>query len=591
MSLHLFLMGVERFLTFTRKALFVVVVFVVVLVLFGTFRKMDNKGSESALAYQKQAAARRVQIYADMDEKKDKLFTEQDVLARRFERAVSCFAMGELCSSNPSDVEMYRKESLNYKMASVVALPFKTPPSSFLYIAKNSLENSGFVPKTYAAGIGFYALSSFQPIWKAFRDLAYLVIVIVILVVGFMVMFGIGGGGKTSVSLETALPRLVIALLAIAFSYAIAGFFIDIMYISIILVVSLLGGQAGMTAVEQGKLASQLITGAPQDLFLQMLGNIGHSDTNYWNLATSIYNIVPNYMQATVDGIANIVAGTLLGSMLTMKFKAIGIKDITSNPGMWVNSWGRILSGIVPKFAKLNQWLDAGSKSGGGLFGISTVALLINIVISVIVQAFLGPIITKTVIMTLLILSMVIVVFRVMFALFYIYLDILLAIMFAPVLLMFEAIPGQNAFVKWMKGLLINLSVFPFFAALMLVIRIIMSNGNPAPMWSPPFVAVISDQLSLQMVIGGVLLYSVPQILKFYRQKLGAESMMGSLNLGVGAMFVGAAPIITGVSTTLGASGISQAMAKRMTAPLRNAFDKTGDSFVQTVKQAVPPTP
>lgn len=587
MPLKPFLVGLNSTIAYFKKVVLVCVVFFVALSLFSFFRGMDSKSqSANQLQTKKEADKKRAKLYSELSEKKDIEYNEQDMSVRRLYRWSLCATVGELCTSNLSEASLYKKDSLSSKMASLIVMPLKTPPSSFIYVARDTLENAGLVPKTYAAGIGFYALSSFQPIWKAFRDLAYLVIVLVILVVGFMVMFGVGGGGKTGVNLESALPRLVIALLAIAFSYAIAGLLIDVMYISILLVVSLLGGQAGMSLPEQGKLAGQIITGTPTDLFMQMVFGMGKTEGNYWNLATSLYNIVPSSMQFAIDGIANVLFGTILGTALSTKFPTIGMRDVTSNPAAWVGAWGKIAGSVVGPIGKLQGWLESASKSGGGVMGVSTISLLINIVISLVVQTFLGPLITKAIISFILVLSMIYVAFRVFFALLWIYIDILLSILFAPVLLMFEAIPGQNAVVKWVKSLAINLSVFPFFTALILVIRIIMSNGTSSSMWAPPFVAQISDQLSLQMVIGGILLYSIPQLLKTYRQKLGGESMLGSLNLGVGAMFVGAAPLTKGVTTMLGASGISGALAKKMTAPMAKAVGLNTAQVVEVLPTA-----
>jgi len=496
MPLQPVLIGLKNAFSFFRKAVFVLVILFVILTLFSALRGLDSKNERAnALAAQKAAQEGRIKMYAELSEKNDAKLDENTAVLRRMQRWSLCVSIGEFCTSNPSEAAQYKKDSLSSKMAGLIVMPLKTPPSSFIYVARDTLENAGLVPKTYAAGIGFYALSSFQPIWKAFRDLAYLVIVLIIFVVGFMVMFGVGGGGKTGVTLESALPRLVIALLAIAFSYAIAGLFIDIMYILIILVVSLLGGQAGMNPAEQGQLSSQLISGSPTDLFWQMLGEVGHSDSNYWNLATSIYNLVPGYMQAVIDGIGNIIFGTLFGSFLTSKVPKVDMGDITSHPGSWIGSWGKIATGITNTTGFIQKTLEKAGASGGGIWGVSTFALLINFIITILVQTFLGPLITKSVIMLLLILSMVVVTFRIFFALIWIYIDIILAILFAPILIMFEAIPGQNAFMKWMKGLAVNLSVFPFFAALMLIIRILMNNGSATAMWSPPFIGDMAHEI------------------------------------------------------------------------------------------------
>lgn len=580
------------YVNFIKKAFMVIIVLVVVFTLFSSFRKIDSKPEVANAIVRKEAAeAKRKSMYTAMAASQDRLYSENDVMARRFDRWSMCVTIGELCSSSPNESQEYKKDSLSFRLAGLVALPLRHPPSSFIYLARDTLENVGFVPKTYATGIGFYALSSFQPVWKAFRDLSYLIIVLIIVAVGFMVMFGIGGGGKTAVSLETALPKLVVALLTISFSYAIAGLFIDIMYIAIILVVSLLGTQAGLDSMQQGALSSQIINGTPSNLLLMMLVNVGNSDSNYWNLATSFYNILPSYMQFTLDGVGNMLLGGWIGSSLTVKkVPQIGISGISQNPSQFFSSWGRIASGIVAKMSGVKALVEEGQGTGGGLLGASTYAWIINLVITLVVQIFLGPIVTKTILTFILILSMIIVVFRIFFALLFVYIDIILTIMFAPISLMFEAIPGQNAFVKWMKGLAVNLMVFPLFAAIMLVVRIIMNNAGQTTMWTPPFVSVISDQLSIQMIVGAVILYSIPQILKMFRKKLGAQSMLSDLNLGVGALFVGATPIIGGATTIFKTSGIGKAMTDRFigTRPLQKVAEESGKQIADAGSSMVP---
>jgi hypothetical protein len=63
-------------------------------------------------------------------------------------------------------------------------------------------------------------------------------------------------------------------------------------------------------------------------------------------------------------------------------------------------------------------------------------------------------------------------------------------------------------------------------------------------MWSPPFAATLGDQSSLQMIIGAMLIYSIPDLVKKFRTTFGGTSLLGDLNIGIGSLLVGAAPII-----------------------------------------------
>lgn len=70
--------------------------------------------------------------------------------------------------------------------------------------------------------------SGISNIWARFRDLAYLFFVVVMIVIGFMIMFRSKLGGQTLVSLGNTIPNVIIGLILVTFSFAIAGVVIDI---------------------------------------------------------------------------------------------------------------------------------------------------------------------------------------------------------------------------------------------------------------------------------------------------------------------------------------------------------------------------
>lgn len=113
------------------------------------------------------------------------------------------------------------------------------PASSIDYLAYLG-ENLGLAKPAYAQGPGFTSLSSLLPLWRTFRDLAYLAFVIVFVVIGLMIMFRMKIDPRTTLSIQEALPRIVIALLMVTFSYALIGLAVDIMNVFNHLIVKLL---------------------------------------------------------------------------------------------------------------------------------------------------------------------------------------------------------------------------------------------------------------------------------------------------------------------------------------------------------------
>lgn len=117
----------------------------------------------------------------------------------------------------------------------IVAL-YHPPASSVTYVA-DLLHNAQIIPTAQAQGLGFSALDPILETWKAFRNLAYLFFVVAFIVIGFMIMFRVQMG-KAAITVQQALPNIIVALLAVTFSYAIAGFMIDIMYVSMYMLAS-----------------------------------------------------------------------------------------------------------------------------------------------------------------------------------------------------------------------------------------------------------------------------------------------------------------------------------------------------------------
>jgi len=147
-------------------------------------------------------------------------------------------------TTNSTDVvylqQMY-KESFVYGAESVVTYVYTNPPASTYAFVRDMGESLGFIPQSVnAQGIGFSGLSQLLPMWKAFRNIAYLLLAIFMIVIGFLIMFRKKIDPKTVITVQNAIPNIVITLLLITFSYAIVGVLIDFMYLLIMLSVSIL---------------------------------------------------------------------------------------------------------------------------------------------------------------------------------------------------------------------------------------------------------------------------------------------------------------------------------------------------------------
>lgn len=133
------------------------------------------------------------------------------------------------------------KTGLLNEQAHYLALMYQNQPGTAEYVA-DLWKNIGLptTPRALAQGTGYSAMSSFLPFWKVFRNLAYSLYIIMFVVVGVMIMLRTKVNAQTIITIQSALPNLLITLLLITFSYAIVGFMIDLMYFLIYFVVYLL---------------------------------------------------------------------------------------------------------------------------------------------------------------------------------------------------------------------------------------------------------------------------------------------------------------------------------------------------------------
>ncbi len=114
---------------------------------------------------------------------------------------------------------------------------YANPPASGVSYINDSLAKLEIVPVAHAqTGEGFQSLNVIRDIWSASRNMAYFVVFILLIASGFLIMFRVKINPQTVVSLQTLIPRLVIALVLITFSYAIAGLIIDLMYVFIVFI-------------------------------------------------------------------------------------------------------------------------------------------------------------------------------------------------------------------------------------------------------------------------------------------------------------------------------------------------------------------
>ena len=101
-------------------------------------------------------------------------------------------------------------------------------PVNLAYYAKHNLQKVPIIGDTAFAQTSIYdsfGLKLFLEVWEVSRNLAYALLSVIMLVIGIMISTGKKINPQTIVTAQTALPRVVISLVLITFSYPIGAVF------------------------------------------------------------------------------------------------------------------------------------------------------------------------------------------------------------------------------------------------------------------------------------------------------------------------------------------------------------------------------
>ncbi len=509
-------------LNILKKVFLVVTVFLVVITLFFYFINKDKISLFSSSARVNPIEKNRTEIYKVINDKKINS-TKEGKLTIALYRGMMCSTVGEGCTNNPKDGDRNFQKSFFGFISKLVATPFINPPASGVYWVYSGLQNSGFIPKTMASeGIGFAAVKPFSNLWKIFRDFSYMLLVIILIAIGFMIMFRAKINPQTVISVENALPKIVIALILITFSFAIAGFLIDLMYVLIAFIISLLSNNN--TYYDAGKYTNDYLTASPWKVYSTL-----YSGLNIMTVGNALLSLTGNAVQFTVRTGLGLSGAVLFGHF----FKPIleGLVEITD--------------GIA------NQAITGINLAILGAAVNPFIRWFIVVPLGIFIGFFLAP---QFIIGVLVWFTVVLLFIKIIFTLFNSYLKIFLYIIFAPILLLFEAVPtGKSVFSWWFKSLIAELLYFPVLITLLLVGNIIQTIATSGTqMWTPPFLYGI-DPNTYSILIGMMILLLIPDFMKLFKGLLGVKDL--PINFGLGTFFGGAGAAVGGGVGILGQFG------------------------------------
>ena len=317
----------------------------------------------------------------------------------------------------------------------------------------------------FGKGIGFEGLTPVLEIWRVFRNHSYMVFVLIFMIVGLGIMFRVNIDARTVMTIQNQIPKIIIALVLITMSYAIAGFLIDMMYLSIYLLVHVFDSQKLGTVTNMSTPFSA-ISG---------FGGVGNLASPTAESASGIFrSIFEGTLGGNLSKIVTTVAGAMLGGTsgggpfgMIGKLVGGGLGALVGQPGLG-SSIGGALGGYVI----------------GGIIGASKGPDILQFVAGIIVYLII-------------IIAILSALFRTWISLLKAYIFILIDVIFAPFFIMGGLVPGSpgGGFGSWIRSMLGNLAAFPTVLTLFLIGAAVQAHlstdatGN----FIPPLVGVQGD--------------------------------------------------------------------------------------------------
>lgn len=292
-------------------------------------------------------------------------------------------------------------------------------------------------------------------IWGTFRNIAYLGYVIIIIIVGFMIMFRKNLPGQIVVSLGNTIPQIIFGLILVTFSFAIVGIVMDVgktsmkvigsMFVSVYKEEDPTVTEEDLVGVEDiGSLTDEALITAKQDGF-----------------------IVSNLRKLPLIGenLADSYSGTA-GTVKEIVGQSVGIFTLTA------------LADVMTKNIQ-NMHFDV------NILGVDLVldiaAETIKSIITLPLNAIKVGLTTFLIRNILLLLVCLYASFKLFITMLMTYLKLFINVIFGPIQIMLGSLPGNfSSTTKWFKSVIANVFTFVGIYLVINVFAFISSAVDPA---------------------------------------------------------------------------------------------------------------
>ncbi len=328
---------------------------------------------------------------------------------------------------------------------SLIGMLYTNPPVRTADYIGSLGEQFGTVKEAHAQviGSGAQVLSPILKLWQVSRNISYVIMIIIFVVIGIMIMFRHKINPQTVITAQAALPGLVIGLIMITFSFFLAGLVSDMAFVGTNIVgyyFSAVRGQADNPQNLVQDISSRNIL----TIFTPFTGLIGSGD-----------------VAGALGSIWNDLANTNARNATTLA----GVNPFYQDPQ-------KILSELAA-FLFTQLIMPFGSMFGGPgqlVLGGAT-ALTVSV----------APVqVVSLAISFIAMVALIYAMFKLLLRLINNYLTIIYLTLTAPFQLLAAALPGrQGIATNWILNMLANVLAFPAVLAVLYFVAFLVGPDNP----------------------------------------------------------------------------------------------------------------
>lgn len=234
---------------------------------------------------------------------------------------------GQRVAANPNVPNELKAGVIDTVDQGITAMMAETPSVDIVaHLAEEWVPGYSSNTSVYADGYADLKDTNIIALWSKVRDISYVIYVVIMIVIGFMIMFRHKIGGQVMVTLGNSIPRVIVSLIFVTFSFTLMGFLIDIGGFAMKLVAFVIYGSSdkGIAVDNPFTLFGNFFSGSGGDFF----GETIFGETGLAGIVTGLLegvmgsNLISKGLGWIAGGIVTLLFGLIIvGVVLVGAFK------------------------------------------------------------------------------------------------------------------------------------------------------------------------------------------------------------------------------------------------------------------------------